>query len=126
MLPLSLVRTASAGASRVETRRAFSWMRPANNSSKSLVERRAAAVWMGVVAALAVGIGLAHVWLRLQVVNVGYQLSATREVIARLQQEENELALEVAGLDVPARLEALARERLGMIRPERGQEAMLP
>jgi cell division protein FtsL len=125
MLPLSLVRPSSAGPQRIELRRALAWVRPANTSSRSLLERRALVVWMGIVAAVAVTIALVHVWLRLQVVNVGYRLSAARDAIARLQQEEHELTLEVATLDAPARLEDLARERLGMQRAERGQEAVL-
>lgn len=126
MLPLSLVRTSSAGSPRTDVRRAFAWVRPANTSSRSVGERRGLVIWMGIVATLAVAIGLGHVWLRLQVVKIGYHLSATREVIQRLQQEQQELMLEVTTLDAPARLEELAQTRLGMAHPERGQEAMLP
>lgn len=126
MLPLSLVRTSSAGSPRMDLRRAFAWVHPANTSSRSVGERRGLMIWMGIVATLAVAIGLGHVWLRLQVVKVGYHLSATQEVIQRLQQEQQELTLEVATLDAPARLEELARTRLGMAHPERGQEAVLP
>jgi len=66
------------------------------------------------------------VWLRLKVVDLGYQLLTTRQLIARLAQEEHELTIEVATLDAPGRIEEIARARLGMARPEKGQEVALP
>jgi cell division protein FtsL len=69
---------------------------------------------------------LGHVWLRLKVVDLGYQRLTTRQLIERLTQEEHELTIEVASLDAPERLEKVAEARLGMVRPERGQEVALP
>ena len=126
MLPLSLTRPSTVNPERMDARRAFAWVRPANTSSRTVAERRALAVWLAIFAVAGVLIALGHVWLRLQVLNVGYHLSATREVIERLQQEEHELSLEIATLEAPARLEEEARVRLGMTRPEKGQEAVLP
>jgi cell division protein FtsL len=126
MLPLSMTRTSALGMQRMEMRRAFARMRPANTSSGTSAERRGLVVWLGLLFSLAVAIGLGHVWLRLQVTRLAYDLSATREVISRLRQEERELTLEVATLEAPARVEAEALVRLGMMRPEKGQEAALP
>jgi cell division protein FtsL len=126
MLPVSLTRASTVSPQRMDARRAFAWMRPANTTSRTVAERRALVVWLAFFGFAGVLIALGHVWLRLQVLNVGYQLSATREVIERLQQEEHELTLELATLEAPARLEEEARVRLGMIRPEKGQEALLP
>ncbi len=63
----------------------------------------------------------ALVWVRLQVVRTGYQLSTARRVEQRLGQEERELAIELATLTSPRSLERLARGRLGMQPPEPGQ-----
>ncbi|HWP23908.1 MAG TPA: cell division protein FtsL [Candidatus Binatia bacterium] len=73
-----------------------------------------------------IGVTLVHVWLRLQVVQMGYVLSTTSKLQSRLEQENRELKVEWASLLSPERLEALARKRLGMIPPERGQVIVLP
>jgi cell division protein FtsL len=78
---------------------------------------------------LAVGlIGLVwlHVWLRLQVVRMGYVLSTTSKLQSRLEQENRELKIELATMTSPDRLESLARRRLGLKQPEKGQVIILP
>lgn len=122
MLPLSLERTSSRRNFQV----ALAWIRPANVATANTVERRALVVWLAIFFALFFGVALGHVWLRLQVRSLGYQLSTTRQVFARLEQEKHELTVQVARLDAPGRLEEVARTRLGMVRPEKGQEALLP
>lgn len=100
--------------------------RPVNVSTQSARQTRALLAW-GVLAGVAgIGIALGHVWLRLQVVEVGYRLSSTRQVVARLESERQDLLLAAARLEAPARLERLARERLGMVPPARDQELVLP
>ena len=69
---------------------------------------------------------LLHVWLRLQVVRLGYVLSTTSKLQSRLEQENRELKVELATLTSPDRLEALARQRLGLAAPEKGQVIVLP
>ncbi|HVO95168.1 MAG TPA: cell division protein FtsL [Terriglobales bacterium] len=69
---------------------------------------------------------LVHVWLRLQVVQMGYVLSTTSKLQSRLEQENRELKLELATMTSPDRLEALARRRLGLVPPEKGQVIVLP
>jgi cell division protein FtsL len=59
-------------------------------------------------------------------VDLGYRLVTTRQLIEKLQQEQHELTVEAASLDAPRRLEDVARGRLGMTRPEKGQETVLP
>lgn len=73
-----------------------------------------------------VGVALLLVWVRLQAVNTGYQLSAARHLAHRLEQEQRELELEIATLTSPRRLEVLARERLGMGPPSAGQIVSVP
>lgn len=69
---------------------------------------------------------LLHVWLRLQVVHLGYVLSTTSKLERQLEQENRELKVELATLTSPQRLEAMARTRLGMIEPARAQVVVLP
>jgi cell division protein FtsL len=83
---------------------------------------RAVACGAGVV----VGIALLLVWVRLQTVRTGYELSAARRLEHRLQQEQRELELEIATLTSPRRLERVARERLGMGPPTAGQIVSVP
>ena len=71
-------------------------------------------------------LGLVHVWLRLQVVHMGYVLSTTTKLQGRLEQENRELKVELASLTSPDRLEAMARRRLGLMPPEKGQVIVLP
>jgi cell division protein FtsL len=73
-----------------------------------------------------VAVTLIHVWLRLQVVHMGYVLSTTSKLQNRLEQEQRELQLELATLMSPDRLEAMARKRLGLAPPEKGQVIVLP
>ena len=85
--------------------------------------RLALGVFLGIALITAV---LVHVWLRLQVVRMGYVLSTASKLQARLEQENRELKIELAILTSPDRLEALARQRLGLTAPEKGQVIVLP
>lgn len=86
--------------------------------------RRLLIVWL--LAPCLVGLALLHVWLRLQVVHMGYVLSATSKLRGQLEQENRELKVELATLTSPDRLEAMARKRLGLASPEKGQVVILP
>ncbi len=81
-------------------------------------------VALGAVALVAIAVLL--VWVRLQVVDAGYELSTGRRVEQRLEQEQRELDLEIATLTSPPRLERVARERLGMKPPAPGQIVTAP
>lgn len=69
---------------------------------------------------------LAHVWLRLQVVHLGYELSTTSKLQNQLEQENRELKVELATLTSPERLQATVRSRLGMVEPATGGVVILP
>jgi len=90
------------------------------------VERRRRVLRYSVVLLCFASVVLLHVWLRLQVVNQGYALSATTKLQQRLEQEQRELRLEYATMTSPERIEALARRRLGLRPPEKGQVIILP
>ena len=82
---------------------------------------------LGAFLALAlVGAVLVHVWLRLQVVQMGYVLSTASKLQNRLEQENRELKIDLAKMTSPENLQALAKRRLGMTPPEKGQIIVLP
>lgn len=76
--------------------------------------------------AILVAVSMLHVWLRLQVVRLGYELSAARQMQLRLEHERRELEVELATLRDPGRIDSVARGRLGMTDPRPGQVATLP
>jgi cell division protein FtsL len=71
-------------------------------------------------------LAIVHVWLRLQVVRLGYELSSARQMELRLEHEQRELEVELATLRDPGRLGDIARKRLGMTEPRKGQVVILP
>lgn len=72
------------------------------------------------VAALAVALGVFHVWSRTRVVAAGYQLGELQKDHVRLTSEHDRLRIEVETLRSPAALERFARTRLGMAPPAPG------
>jgi len=86
--------------------------------------RRHLGVGLLVVAFL--GVVLLHVWLRLQVVQMGYVLSTASKFQSRLEQENRELKVELATLTTRDRLDSMARRRLGLAPPQKGQVVVLP
>ena len=64
---------------------------------------------------------LVQVWLRLQVVDVGYQLSAARSMLDRLDHEHRQLRAEIATLQDAASLAEAARAKVGLVEPQKGQ-----
>ncbi|HWX77083.1 MAG TPA: cell division protein FtsL [Candidatus Acidoferrales bacterium] len=89
-------------------------------------QRRRQNLAVALLALCLMGVALLHVWLRLQVVHMGYALSTTSKLQNQLEQESRELKVELATLTSPDRLEAMARKRLGLAPPEKGQVIVLP
>lgn len=100
--------------------------RPANVRASVSAERRRLLAWGLVLLACAVCLLLGYVRVRLMVVEAGYRLSVTRQLVEALEREGRELAVQAAAADSAANLEALAGARLGMRRPQRGEEEILP
>lgn len=90
--------------------------RPLVGVVRSRMTRRIAALGMVLVV-----LCLAQVWLRLQVVNVGYELSAARKLLQRLDHEERELRAELAILQDASALAEAARLKAGLVEPRPGQ-----
>jgi cell division protein FtsL len=89
-------------------------------------QRRRENLLMALLAGSLVAISLVHVWVRLQVVRMGYVLSTGSKLQNQLEQEGRELKVELATLMSPERLESMARKRLGLQQPEKGQIIVLP
>ena len=112
-----------ATAASVQTRKVATLNRERAARSTASRWRLFGGIFLGLVLIAAI---LVHVWLRLQVVRMGYVLSTTSRLQTRLEQENRELKVELATLMSPDRLEVLARQRLGLIAPEKGQIIVLP
>ena len=78
-----------------------------------------------ILAAAAVALGFATLVVRLEVVEEGYRLSALREEVAALQEQNRSLKLEAAELGSRQRLRALAA-KYRMTAPARGQVVVVP
>jgi len=100
--------------------------RPANVRSSVSAEARRLIAWGVVLGSVGVCLLLGYVWVRLMVVEAGYRLSVTRQLVEVLEREGRELAVRAAAADSVALLEERARKRLGMRPPERGEEEFLP
>ena len=70
--------------------------------------------------ALFAAVGIVHVTSRVIVVDIGYRLSQLEQDSRSLDRERDRLKLELATLKSPARLERIARDRLGMGPPAAG------
>jgi cell division protein FtsL len=73
-----------------------------------------------------VGAAAAHVALRMKVVRLGYEISERTRERRALDEEHRRLMLERSMLRDPARIERLAREKLGMRRPDPTQIRIAP
>lgn len=101
-------------------------VRPAGDGGRLL---RAMRGWF-VRRALALGavliaLCMVQVWLRLQVMHLGYELSVARQMQMRLEHDRRELEVELATLRDPGRIDDLARHRLGMVDARKGQVVTL-
>jgi len=98
----------------------------AHNSSAAQATRRRRHLGVILLIAILLGIVLVHVWLRLQVVQMGYVLATASKLQSRLEQENRELKVELATLTTRDRLNEMARRRLGLAAPQKGQVIVLP
>jgi cell division protein FtsL len=65
-------------------------------------------------------VGVLHVTSRICVVDIGYRFSSVESEIRTLVHQNDQLKVEMATLKSPARLEKIAREKLGMVAPNAG------
>ena len=102
------------------------WSLPPNVDIRSRAEAAELARWFAVVAAVLVVVGLAHVWLASQARELDYDRMAAHQVVRRLELEARDLEAKVEALQRHDRIERIAREQLGMVRPVAGQRQELP
>ena len=70
--------------------------------------------------------GFGYVWCRVQVVELGYQLSDSHQLHNRLLNDNKKLHLELARLKAPERVQRIAIEQLGLKQPTKDQIVVLP
>lgn len=63
-------------------------------------------------------LALVFVWVRVQVIQLGYEVSKIRKETRDLTELKNKLRSEVGALKSPARIETIAREQYGMRLPQ--------
>ena len=68
---------------------------------------------------------LLYVWERVDLVRVGYKIQHLTARYTVLQRANDELKMTVSALTSPERIERVATEQLGMIRPGPGQIVLL-
>jgi cell division protein FtsL len=65
-----------------------------------------------------VTVASAQVSLRYRTIRAGYDIAERMEEVAALEQENRKLRLEQSFLRSPERIERLARDKLGLVRPD--------
>lgn len=76
---------------------------------------------VSMLVAVAVVFMLAFVWIRIRVIQLGYEVSKIRRETSELRQQKNRLEAEVEALKSPSRIEVIAKERFGMRLPQYGE-----
>lgn len=66
-----------------------------------------------------------HVWSRFKLVDLNLQISEASRMLKEAEQEQKRLNLEVASLKTPARIEAIAKNELGMALPTEQQVVLV-
>ena len=84
------------------------------------MSRRGWVVFLVAVTVALTAAAVAHVWVRLRVIHLGYQISRASVEEQQLVEQNKRLKIEAAVLRQPGRIEQIARERLGMQRPDPG------
>ncbi|MBI5137544.1 MAG: septum formation initiator family protein [Nitrospirae bacterium] len=82
---------------------------------------RAALLRGTLMATLLVAATLLYLWQHMVMVDTGYRIENARKELARLSHQRAELLMEVASLSSLPRIERMAREQLGMVRPAQEQ-----
>jgi cell division protein FtsL len=66
-----------------------------------------------------------HVWSRFKIVDLNVQISESSRLLKEAEQEQKRLKLEVASLKTPARIETIAKGKLGMALPNEQQVVLV-
>ena len=68
---------------------------------------------------------LLFVWERVDIVRIGYQIERLKTQKVTLERERDELRVKLSGFTAPERIARLATDKLGMMRPEKGQVVVI-
>ena len=85
-----------------------------------ILRGRSATYLVSWVVALAVVLCLVHVYMRLQVITLGYEISRARKLRDTYAEQNQKLQLELAVRKYPAVIERRAQEDLHMVQPDPG------
>lgn len=102
----------------------FSAVRHQPVALKTATARRKHIKHLSSLFAIGVVFALIFVWVRIQVIQLGYEVSKLRKETRDLIEQKNLLRSEVEALKSPTRIEAIAREKFGMRLP-RGDEIVI-
>jgi len=80
---------------------------------------------MIVVVVVLMAVALFYVWSHVNMTRLEYQVAEEMGVKERLLEEQKKLKVEIATLKAPQRIEVIARNKLQMTYPERGQVIMI-
>ena len=90
-----------------------------SNAIRRLSPRVPIAIWpIALVCAVATVWGLTHVWVRLQLISVGYEISRQNQLRHDLTELTQRLSLELRTRMDLGTVERIARDRLQMVPPE--------
>lgn len=127
MVPASIARPATGSVGPVsDVASASPGWRRANVPFAVRAGLHSLSVWGVVVGLLSVLLLLGYVWVRLKVVEAGYRLAATRQLVEVLEEEGRELDVRAAAAEAEGRLQELVHARLGMREPTRQEQEPLP
>ena len=102
------------------------WLQPSNTPSDySMVWYAVSSIWGILCIGLTALAALGYVWAALHATEISYERSATHRLIQQLEHESRVLAVQETRLASSARIDHIARTRLGMIAPRLGQVAVL-
>jgi len=95
--------------------------RVARKASHAGLRRKPAYYWFAVILCVMVCAGVGRVWQEVTLISMGYELRRLSLQESTLAKSNARYKVEVAKLEAPDRLEAIARKQLGMVRPQSWQ-----
>lgn len=91
---------------------------------KSAAVRRRYIGHVATLLVMAIVLSLLFVWIRIQVIQLGYEVSRIRKETTDLREQKSRLEAEVETLKSPTRIETIAADKFGMRLP-RGDEVVV-
>jgi len=82
---------------------------------------RKSAFWFALIVFSIVSASVVCVWQEVRLISMGYELRRLSSQESKLARSNTRCKVEVAKLEAPDRLEAIARKQLGMVRPQSRQ-----